>query len=141
MPDKIHWLDCKKGKPKLLKRKSYTTSPLYLWDMIGVRNGTDEIIVGVNTTDIHCYSTTTKSLKWSVSGSLPGMYKALYPVGITTNGCGHLFISDGQNGNRCIQMFSVSDGQYIGCLIKEGEQGLGPPSFCKSLLGCCTWCG
>ena len=35
---------------------------------------------------------------------------------------GHLFVSD---DNKCIQLFSVSDGQYLGCFIKEGEQGLG----------------
>ena len=44
------------------------------------------------------------------------------------DGCGHMFVSDGSKGNRCIQMFSVQDGQYLGCLIKEGEEGLGYPS-------------
>ena len=127
-PCKIHWLDCNEGKPKLLKEKSFTTSQQTLWDMIGVRNGADELIIGISPADIHCYSTATKSLKWRVSGSLPGMQKSLHAAGLTSDGHGHLFVSDGWYGNRCIQMFSVSDGQYLGCLIKQGEQGLECPN-------------
>ena len=96
--------------------------------MIGVQNCTDEEIVGIQAfSSIHCYSVATKSLKWSVGGNLPGMQRALHPVSLATDGRGHLFVSDGVMGNRCIQMFSISDGQYLGCLIKEGEQGLGHP--------------
>ena len=128
-PCHIHWLDCNESKPKLLIGKSLTTSLQYIADMIGVRNGTDELIIGNGEQNvIHCYSTTTKSLKWSVSGNLPGLQKALCAVGFATDRRGHLFVSDGFNGNSCIQMFSVSDGQYLGCLIKEGEQGLGYPN-------------
>ena len=36
---------------------------------------------------------------------------------------GRLFVKD--MNNKCIQMFSALDGQYLGCLIKEGEKGLG----------------
>ena len=94
--------------------------------MIGVRNGSEELIIGINSQGIHCYSTTTKSLKWSVEGQLQGMQQALFAEGVT-EGYGHLFVCDGPIGNSCIQMFSVSDGRYLGCLIKEGEQGLGVP--------------
>ena len=72
-----------------------------------------------------------KSLKWSVEGNLPGMQESLYAVSLTDNPQrDYLFVSDGSNGNTgnsCIQMFSILDGQYLGCLIKEGEQGLGNP--------------
>ena len=128
-PCDIHWLDCNGSMPKLLTEKSFTASLQVLWDMIGVRNSTDEQVVGIQgISGIHCYSTATKSLKWSVEGKLPEMREALYPVGLATDGRGHLFISDGQQANKCIQMFSVSDGQYLGCLIKKGEQGLGCPN-------------
>ena len=60
-PYHIHWLDCNESKPKLLKKKSFTTSLLYLNDMIRVQNGAEELLI---TSDydkgIHCYSTTTK---------------------------------------------------------------------------------
>ena len=127
----IHWLDCNEGKPKFLKEKFFTTSLLVLRDMIGVRNGSEElIIIGAGSLNgIHSYSTTTGGLKWRMKGKLPGMQNALDAEGVTTDGYGHLFVSDGILGNSCIHMFSVSDGQYLGCLIKEGEQGLGYPNM------------
>ena len=128
IPPRIHWLDCNESKPKLLKGKSFTTSLQDITDMIGVRNGTDELIIGTGKQNgIHCYSTTTKSLKWSMEGQLPGMKNALYAASLGTDRRGHLFVSDGFIGNRCIQMFSVSDGRYLGCLINEGEQGFRCP--------------
>ena len=111
-PCDIHWLDCNEAKPKLLREKSFTTSLLYLYDMIGVKNGTDELIIGIHPEiGIHCYSTTTKSLKWKMTGKLLGTKNASEARKVTTDGRGHLFVSDGVN--RCIQMFSVSDGQYL----------------------------
>ena len=134
MPRNIHWLDCNEAKPKLLKERSFTIPPSYLYDIIAVRIGPDEMIIGIGCdSGIHCYSTTTKSLKWEVAGQMPGILPGIplgtiYATGVTTDGCGHLFVSDyGWDGNNCIHMFSVSDGQYLGCLIKEGEQGVGYP--------------
>ena len=48
-----------------------------------------------------------------------------------SDGC-HLFVCD--FNNNAIQMFSVSDGQYLGLLIREGEKNLGKPariSYCE----------
>ena len=129
MPHKIHWLDCNENKPKLLKKKYFTALLPHLEDMIAVRNGTDELIMAVHiVSGIYCYNTSNKSLKWEVRANLPEMRKDLHAMGLTTDGLGYLFVSDGKFGNKCIQIFSVSDGQYLGCLIKEGEQGLGYPS-------------
>ena len=49
--------------------------------------------------------------------------------GLTCDERDHLFVCDFDKGNRCIQMFSLPDGDYLGCLIREGEQGLGTPAF------------
>ena len=128
-PSDFQWFDCNKIKPKLIKEKSFATPLPGMWDFIRVQNVTDELIIGFERQEgIICYNSFTKSLEWSVAGKLPGMQNAINARCITTDGCGHLFVSDGWNGNRCIQMFSVSDGQYLGCLIKEGEQSLGRPN-------------
>ena len=37
--------------------------------------------------------------------------------GVTTDGRGRLFVCDSFNGNRCIKVFSVSDGKYLACLL------------------------
>ena len=127
-PSDIHWLDCNESKPKLLKEKSFIISLPSILDMTGVQNGAEELIIGSSYGNgVHCYSTAKRSLKWSVARNLPGIQKGLWAIGITSDGRGHLFVCDGSTGNRCIQMFSVSDGQYLGCLIKYGEQGLGFP--------------
>ena len=47
------------------------------------------------------------------------------PWGVTTDGHGHLFICDMRN--ECIQVFTVSDGKYQGCLLKKGQKGMGVP--------------
>ena len=128
-PYSIHWLDCNETKPKFLKEKSFTTSLQTLWVCLQFkmvpRNWLSQLLQKMA-------SIATAQLPKAWNGEwqekLPGMQKVLYPVHITTDGRGHLFVSDGVNGNRCIQMFSVSDGQYMGCLIKEGEQGLGHPN-------------
>ena len=43
----------------------------------------------------------------------------LKAMGVTTDERGHLFVTD--HYNHRIQMFSVSDGQYLGCLVIGAE--------------------
>ena len=38
-------------------------------------------------------------------------------TGVTTDGCGRLFVAD--YNNECIQMFDVSNGSYMGCLMLD----------------------
>ena len=47
-------------------------------------------------------------------------------IGVTTDKRGHLFVCDFKKGNKCIHLFSASDGQYLGCLMKDKEE-LGDP--------------
>ena len=80
---------------------------------------------------IYAYNTKTNNLEWSVEGRLPGMNKVIKAQGLTTDDQGHLFVCD--ENNKCVQMFNVADGRYLGTVIKEGEQGLGQPCVI-------TWC-
>ena len=68
---------------------------------------------------IHAYNVETNSLQWKKE--IDGMGRA----GVNSDGHGRLFVCDIDNG--CIHMLSVSNGQYMGCLIKQGDQGLGVP--------------
>ena len=71
-------------------------------------------------------------IQWQTEDKIPWMEHPLDVRGIASDGCGHLFVCD--FNNYTIQMFSVSDGQYLGCLIKEGDQNLGKPAriaYCK----------
>ncbi len=56
------------------------------------------------------------------------MESSMFPMSVTADGQGHLFVTDGEN--HCIKKFSV-DGEYLGILLNEGEQGLGEPYCLK----------
>ena len=64
-------------------------------------------------------------MEWCVKGIQPGMDKDLDAGNIAADNHGHIFVCDVGNGG--IQMFSVSDGRYLGCLIRKGDQGVGGP--------------
>ena len=74
---------------------------------------------------VHTYNVKTKQLEWRVEGRLPGMRKVIKAEGLTVDDHGYIFVCD--VNNKCIQMFHVSDGRYLGAVMKEGEQGLGIP--------------
>ena len=115
----IHFLDCTSFPPKV-KFKFYTAEYIY-WDMCFVQEQNKKLVIvtGDGLQEIHAYNADTKSLEWKKE--IEGMENA----GIAADGDGHLFVCDGDN--RCVHMLSVSDGQYLGCLIKKGDQSLGAP--------------
>ena len=53
------------------------------------------------------------------------------PCGVTTDGRCNILVYD--VNNRCLQMFSISDGRYLGVLVKEEYLDLGE-------LMCLGWC-
>ena len=53
------------------------------------------------------------------------MNKIVKAQGLTADENGRLFICD--DNNKCVQMFNVADGRYLGTLIENGKQGLGDP--------------
>ena len=79
------------------------------------------IVTGIDRQGIHAYNADTKLLEWKKE--IDGMEKA----GVASDGHGHLFIFD--KANKCVHMISVSNGQYMGCFITDGEQGLGRPCW------------
>ena len=98
-------------------------TPLYwIYDMCYVKDGDKQLlVVSAGGEGLHAYNTVTDELEWKVEGKLPGMGKKMDAWGVTTDGRGHLFLADYENG---IQMFSTA-GRYLGCLI--GDEDLGSP--------------
>ena len=60
-----------------------------------------------------------------MEGKLTGMRKKMNAWGVTSDNSGHLFVCDADN--KCVQMFSVTDGTYHGPVIKPGDLGIGKP--------------
>ena len=119
----IHWLDCSAIPPKEVSQKNviFPTENI-IWEMCFVneeKNRKRLIIITAGNERIYAYNVDTKSLEWKTE------IKGMKQVGIVSDSHGHLFICDLEN--KCIHMISVSDGQYMGCLIERGDQGMGSP--------------
>ena len=114
--------------PKLIEEKSTILDYDSLWDVMKVKYDDTELLVATCRQEgIMICDTTSDFAQRIISGKLPGMQKKLDAIGVAYDERGHLFVCDDDKGNRCIQMFSLPDGKYLGCLIREGEQGLGIP--------------
>ena len=130
-PCTAHWLDCTAVKFK------YASIPFVTEDWItDVIHGLDDecrefLLSTHGKGGIYAYSKATGQVKWHVKGIQSGMEKDLDAGNITADDQGNAFVCD--LSNKCIQVFSVSDGRFLGCLFKEGEQGLGVP------LRICFW--
>ena len=131
-PDKqvVKWLDCSSYPPSFLNAKTNIQVELagnyFIQDMCFVTHGEKDLLVTThNQGGVHAYIAGTDELEWRVSNTggrhQPGGMKA---VGITSNGCGQLFICDA--ANCCIQMFSTN-GTFLGTVLKSGDQMLGNP--------------
>ena len=79
------------------------------------------ILTGIGRHGIHAYNADTNSLEWKKETE--GMEKA----GVASDGHGHLFVFD--KANKCVHTLSVLNGQYMGCLIIEGDQDLRRPCW------------
>ena len=123
-PPELHLLDCSVIPQKENSQKSIIfPAEITFWDMCFVSEETNRkrllIVAPSGPEGIHAYNVDTNKLEWKKE--IEGMEQA----GIVSDGHEHLFVCDWEN--QCIHMLSVSDGQYLGCLIKQGDQGLGIP--------------
>ena len=131
-PRKVRWLDCGASPPKPAEGCNVTdTMHAVTHDIcccICPLNDHDNkrlLIITDSDHGICAYDTKENKLVWKVKGKLNGMEHRMSPWGVTTDGRGHLFICDMRN--ECIQVFSVSDGKYQGCVLRKGQKGLGVP--------------
>ena len=128
-PRYLRWFDCNEMK---LNDKSIQLTQYFIADITFAQDGDKELLTSAHYEEgIFSFNTRTGQLEWSVKGKLPGMEEDLYAHSITSDDHGNLFVSD--FANSCMQMLSVSDGRYLGCLFREGEHGLGRP-------WCADWC-
>ena len=138
-PQVIHRLDLSDSQPKLASKKiiihgELDGGPRLFTDLCFVKDGDKELLIvvdGVNS--VFAYNTETVKLEWKVDVAAPSMEYDMRPVGVTTDGRGHLYVADWKND--CVHMFSVSDGLYMACLLKGSEIAGNPENirWCKKL--------
>ena len=93
-------------------------------DMCAAESENEKLLIVISYEEnelIRAFTCTTGELKWRALKKIPsGTFQS---SSITGDVNGRLFVAD--HTNECIQMFSASDGQYLGCLLKREDQGLG----------------
>ena len=117
----IHRLECSGQTPIVCQ----SIGPLshHVCGLSYVRYLNENLLVISVTRRLQTFKIDTEGVKWGKKDiQVPGQNKIFEPSYMAADGNGRLFVND---LNRCIHMFSVSDGQYLGRLIKEGEYGLG----------------
>ena len=120
-PPQLHWLDCSEEEPKPLGITAVTNLDS-VYDITELENERLLIVISYDANElIHAFDSTTGELKWSAQKKIPR--RTFESHGVAGDDNGGLFVADVTN--ECIQMFSASDGQYMGCFGKKGDQGLG----------------
>ena len=121
-PSKIYSLDCSRATPTLCQSIGPYDHSIYFMAYIKYIN---ENLLAIDVDKgMQIFQLDTGLVKWGRKDfKLPGQNENCELSYMAADKKGSLFVK--HFSNRCIQMFSASDGQYLGCLIREGEQGLG----------------
>ena len=122
IPSSIHSLDCSGATPTLCHSIGPYDHKIYSMSYVKYLN--ENLLAIPVDKGMQTFQLDTGVVKWGRKDiQLPGPNKNCEPYCLAADRKGRLFVTD--LSNKCIQMFSVSDGQYLGCFIKEGEQSLG----------------
>ena len=134
-PREVCWLDLSAALPKpAAEKRVILPEQEEIRDMCFLHHREKELLITVDGDGkIYAYDTQTNKLEWKIDGKLPGMEGNMQTFGITSDGRGHLFAAD--YGNMYIQMFLVSDDQYLGYLIIDKEKLRSPVrvKWCEKL--------
>ena len=96
-----------------------------LKDLCFVHENGDNLLLIVNTW-VKAYDMKKRSCVWTISGQLPRMQHPLNATHICTDGAGHIFVVDSDNG--CVHMFTT-EGRFISSIVKKGDYGIENPQF------------
>ena len=120
-PTEVHWLDLNECKPKPAAGKPIIQTQLdQMRDMCIIQNADKQLLViAADIEGLFAFNIETGKLEWKVDEKVSGMEQTIDANGVTHDGHGPLFVADRNNG--CLQMFSLSDGEYLGPLQKGLE--------------------
>ena len=125
----LRWLDCRGLFPNPLK--AIATQLSHVCEMCYTNTGDQDLLVCTDGSEINAYNSGSAQIEWNFKNQSAEMVIEMNPKGLATTNEGLLFVSDDVHG--FIQVFSVDGGDYLGPLIKNGEQGLGKPLLVR-------WC-
>ena len=129
-PRKVHLLDCSNETESKVQQNVIKTDVDTIWDMCSIEHFDEGLAIVLTTGGKEVTRLNNAYVRWTIAGTLPGRQTPFRPHKVAVDKQGHLFVNDSE---QYIQMFSVSDSQYLGCLLQEGEQGLGRPWLIRLL--------
>ena len=148
-PSQVYALDCSSRKPRDIGQVSVTRTAAPTLDGVRESGSTDIrdmvvvedshrqralLVVSDELSNVHAYDVETGAVAWRLRWRLPGMVARCEGTGIAADPRrGLLYLCDRAQGNRCIQVISVGDGRYLGCLEVVEDQWVGT---CSEI----TWC-
>ena len=120
-PYEVHMLDCSETKPKPSVGPRNVEVGVTGRSTCFVKDGNEQLLM-IAEDHLYAYDLVEGKLKYHIKCSNWSRWGA---VGVASDGRGHMFVCKGQTGS--IDVYSVSDGKSLGCLIRKGEQGMGCP--------------
>ena len=122
-PREVRWLDCKVAPPKAASGTNITvTLQNNIWDMCCVKDGDKQLLITSHRYDgVFAYNIKTDKWDWHATCKVPGAEKVDIEA-ITSDGHSHLFVAD--ELNKCVQIFSISSGQYLGHVLASESNNL-----------------
>ena len=129
-PNEVRWLDCTKLPPKPIDRKTIQLKHNAVHDMCYVLKNNKELVVYSSKEGIFAQNVKTSENEWAITKTARGSLKS--PCAITTDGRGHIFLSDPQNS---VVLIVSSDGVELGTVMDLRDIGTpGPICWSESLL-------
>ena len=119
---RLHWLDCDEPKPKsgvLVRNATHVGEDDILFCCVQDRD--KQFLVFGSDNEIFACNVKTERDEWHLHES----GKIWDITGVTRDGHRYLLVCSSRFNS--IEMFYASDGQYLGRLIKAGDQDLGRP--------------
>ena len=126
-PHPVQWLDCRSKPPQYLQNVTHLHHNGVV-DICHLKPEKGEnFLIASGSDGVTAANLESGKCEWNKRGLLPGMKLAIDPRGVAVDGeHNRIFVCD--DNNACVQMFSADD-EYLGSLLKEGEQGIGKPGW------------
>ena len=119
----FHSLVCSGDEPIPMLGEIHTNITADIEDICCTEHDGEKLLIVADEDEvIHVCNTATEELKWIMKERKQYQQKRFKPLGVAADERGHLFVSD--EISKCIQMFSVSDGQHLGRIGLDGKQSI-----------------
>ena len=109
-PRDVYWLDCSEAEPKLTGKK-ISTDANFIYEICFTPDKMKPLVVAASLSSLYAYNAVNNKLEWNCK---------VKSFDVTTDG--EYILARTENG---VHTVSRLDGKHLGCLVRNGDQGLG----------------